>query len=152
MSVDTQYCHGSTVKMLAWAPESILKPFNINININNIIQNKIDNIEETVYNSKLDVNDNMILAKHAPDVLDLCLRCYNKLKLNWKEVIKQFKASHIIGQKGKILDNLFLNILRQQGVVMTVWEAPKLTHSFRVFGMSGVTDFVEFIRICQLAR
>ena len=65
MSVDTQYCHGSTVKMLAWSPESILKPFNVNINNkienynDNAIDNKIENIEETVFNSKLDVNNSI---------------------------------------------------------------------------------------------
>ena len=125
---------------------------NNNSNLNFHLTGKNTRPIFTQTKTQLIANDNLLLSKHSNDIIELCLRCYQKLKLNWKDVIKQFKALHIIGQKGIILDNLFLRLLKDQGVIMSVWEGPKLTHSFRVFGMSGVTDFVEFIRVCQLAR
>ena len=80
------------------------------------------------------------------------MKVYNKLKINLTDVIKQFKVHQVKGKNGKISDHIFLNILREYGVILSVYEVPKLTHSFRVFSMPGVTDFVEFLQVCQLSQ
>ena len=102
--------------------------------------------------SSLTEVDHTLLKKHPSDVVALCYRCYDKFKDNLRETIKDFKAHQIVGLRGKILDHLFLSILRKHGIALNVWESPKITHSFRVFGMRGVTDFAEFLKVCQLAR
>jgi hypothetical protein len=35
---------------------------------------------------------------------------------------------------------------------MTVWEVPKLTHAFRVGGMMGMVNYLEYEKVCHLAR
>ena len=100
----------------------------------------------------IDINDNNLSKKHSNDIIELCKRIYNKLKINLTDVIKSLKAYQIKGKNGKISDHIFLNILRENGVVLNVYEVPKLTHSFRVFSMPGVTDFVEFLQVCQLSK
>lgn len=102
--------------------------------------------------SIIDINDNNLSKKHSDDVIELCIKIYNKLKMNLTEVIKNLKSHQIKGKNGKILDHIFLNILRNYGVVLSIYELPKLTHSFRVFGMPNVTDYVEFLQVCQLSK
>ena len=115
-----------------------------------------DSYDKKSFNKSLltmiDINDNNLSKKHSNDIIELCKRIYNKLKINLTDVIKSLKAHQIKGKNGKISDHIFLNILRENDVVLSVYEIPKLTHSFRVFSMPGVTDFVEFLQVCQLSK
>ena len=115
-----------------------------------------DSYDKKKFNKSLltmiDINDNNLSKKHSNDIIELCMKVYNKLKINLTDVIKQFKVHQVKGKNGKISDHIFLKILREHGVVLSVYEVPKLTHSFRVFSMPGVTDFVEFLQVCQLSK
>ena len=101
-------------------------------------------------NYSLSDSDICLIKRYSVDVIDLCRRCYEKVKHCWTETITEFKSQAIKGMKGKICDHFFHTILRNRGVVLTVWEPPKITQAFHAFGMNGVSDFMEFLRVCQL--
>jgi hypothetical protein len=95
-------------------------------------------------------SDISLIKRYSVEIIDLCRRCYEKMKHCWTETITEFKSQSIKGMKGKIVDHYFHTILRNRGVVLTVWEPPKITQAFHAFGMNGVSDFMEFLRVCQL--
>ena len=95
--------------------------------------------------------DYFLLKRYAPDVIALCKKCYDKMKNNWTETITEFKGSSIKGIKGRICDHYFKTILRNRGVILSVWEPAHLAQSFKAFGMNGVCDYMEFLRVCQLS-
>ena len=95
--------------------------------------------------------DYFLLKRYPPDIIALCKKCYDKMKNNWTETITEFKGSSVKGIKGKICDHFFKTILRNRGVILTVWEPAHLAQAFKAFGMNGVCDYMEFLRVCQLS-
>ena len=95
--------------------------------------------------------DYFLLKRYPQDIIVLCKKCYDKMKNNWTETITEFKGSSVKGIKGKICDHFFKTILRNRGVILTVWEPAHLAQAFKAFGMNGVCDYMEFLRVCQLS-
>jgi hypothetical protein len=53
---------------------------------------------------------------------------------------------------GKIMDSHFLNILKTEGVNISVWDSPRLCNAFRIFGMNDILDYSMFLRLCILLK
>jgi hypothetical protein len=59
---------------------------------------------------------NDLNKKYSVDVIELCLKIYGQTKGCRKDIRKAFRDSQINGLKGKIPDQIFIQILKSRGV------------------------------------
>jgi hypothetical protein len=95
---------------------------------------------------------NHIINGYNQDVIDICLRCNDMLKPVWRMVRDRLRNFQVLNHKGKIMDSHFLNILKTEGVNISVWDSPRLCNAFRIFGMNDILDYSMFLRLCILLR
>ena len=93
-----------------------------------------------------------VMDQYPAEVRELCAKAYSVLKPNWREVRLEFKKHEIPKHRGHIFNYHFMDIITNHGVVLNVWERPKVCHAFRVGGMArtGVINFDSFQRVCVL--
>lgn len=94
----------------------------------------------------------LLVGQYDKDVYEMCAKCYTILRPSWKDVRNDFKRNQIQSFRGHIVNYNFANVLKKYGVVLSVWEQPKLAHAFRVKGMHGVVNFDDFQRVCVLTK
>mmetsp|Transcript_6973 Transcript_6973/g.11634 ORF Transcript_6973/g.11634 Transcript_6973/m.11634 type:complete len:796 (-) Transcript_6973:352-2739(-) len=93
-----------------------------------------------------------LLAKYNPKMLDLCARCYQILAPRWRVLRNEFKKSQIASQRGSVLTVKFLEILENNGIMLSKSDLANIVRCFRGVGMQDVVRYDEYLRVCMLVK